>query len=90
EYEALIKKGVFILIYKNNPKIKKHRIFKSKIINEVKNKKTATLYEKLKLVVQCFNNKSKRKILTQSLIIQKISQRLIIYLTAAVKRSKRV
>ncbi|PVH75995.1 hypothetical protein DL98DRAFT_426564, partial [Cadophora sp. DSE1049] len=50
-----------------------YRIFKSKIVNEVKSKKTATLYEKLKLVIQYFNNKGKREILTQSLTIQKIS-----------------
>ncbi|PVH70939.1 hypothetical protein DL98DRAFT_436119, partial [Cadophora sp. DSE1049] len=51
EYEALIKRGVFIPIYKNNPKVRGYRIFKSKIINKVKSKKTAILYEKSKLVV---------------------------------------
>ncbi|PVH70736.1 hypothetical protein DL98DRAFT_436415, partial [Cadophora sp. DSE1049] len=51
EYEALIKKGVFILIYKNNLKVKGHRIFKSKIVNKVKSKKIAILYKKSKLVV---------------------------------------
>ncbi|PVH83472.1 hypothetical protein DL98DRAFT_615736 [Cadophora sp. DSE1049] len=67
EYEAFIKRGVFIPIYKDDPRVKGHRIFKSRMVDE-----------------------GKREILTQSLTIQRISQRLIICLAAAVRRPKGV
>ena len=38
-------------IYKNDPKVKGHRIFKSRIVNEVKGKETLALYEKSRLVI---------------------------------------
>ena len=38
-------------IYKDDPRVRGHRIFKSRIVNEVKDKETAALYKKLKLVV---------------------------------------
>ena len=45
-----MKAGVFILIYKTDPRINRQRIFKSRIVDEVKSKETIP-YEKSRLVV---------------------------------------
>ena len=58
------------------------RIFNSRFVDEIKNERTATAFEKLRLVVQAYNNHSKEEILTQSPIIQRMSQRLILTLAA--------
>ena len=62
EYEALMAKGVFILIYRNDLKLKGQRIFKSHIVNEVKGKETMKSYKKLRFIIQAFNNKGKKEI----------------------------
>ena len=51
-------------IYKDDLRVKGHRIFKSRIVNKVKGKETLTLYKKSRLVIQYFNDKGKREILT--------------------------
>lgn len=58
----------------------KIRIFHFYFVNEIKNKETATALEKSKLVVQAYDNHSKEEILTQSPIIQLMSQQLILAL----------
>ena len=90
EYEALIKRGVFVPIHKDDPRVRGHRIFKSRMVDEVKGKETSAPYEKSRLVIQCFNDKGKREILTQSPTIQRSSQRLLIFLAAAVKHLNRL
>jgi hypothetical protein len=50
KYEALIKRRVFVLIYKNNLKVKGKRIFKSRIVDIIKRDKES-LYKKSRLVV---------------------------------------
>ena len=57
-------KGVFIPIHQSDLKLKKQRIFKSRIINKVKEKKITKPYKKSRLVIQAFNNKNKKEILT--------------------------
>jgi hypothetical protein len=56
------------------------RIFKSRIVNEIKGKATNTPYKKSRLVIQGYNNKGKETILTQSPTIQRASQRVIVAL----------
>ena len=57
-------KGVFVSVYRSNLKLRKQRIFKSRIVNKVKGKKAIKPYKKFKLIIQAFNNKSKKEILT--------------------------
>ena len=64
KYETLIAKNVFVLIHRSDLKLRKQRIFKSYIIDEVKGKKTIKSYKKSKFVIQAFNNKGKKEILT--------------------------
>jgi len=52
-------------------------------MREVKRKKTDTLYEKSRLIVQGFGDNDKEIILTQAPTIQRASQRLIMALTPA-------
>jgi hypothetical protein len=57
-----------------------NRIFKSRIVREIKGKATPTPFEKSRLVIQAYNDHGKEVILTQSPTIQRASQRLIIAL----------
>jgi hypothetical protein len=80
EINALIVKEVFEFVLYNK-QIHKGRIFNLRLVNKVKGKATKTLYKKSRLVIQAYNNKGKQVILTQSPIIQRASQRLIIAFT---------
>jgi hypothetical protein len=55
-------------------------LFKSRIIHEIKSKNDK-LYKKSQWIIQGYNNRSKKNILTQFSIIQRISQRLIMAIT---------
>jgi hypothetical protein len=57
-------------------------IFNSRFVDEIKNKGTEKEYKKLRLVVQAYNNSEKHIVLTQSLTIQHISQRVILCIAA--------
>lgn len=61
------------------------RIFSSRFVDEVKNSGTDKTFEKSRLVVQAYNDLEKSFVLTQSPTIQRVSQRLIICLTASVQ-----
>ncbi|KAK6586278.1 hypothetical protein PZA11_001335 [Diplocarpon coronariae] len=54
-------RGVFVLINKNDPAIKGKRIFKSRIVDEIKGKETDHLFEKSRLVVQAWNDTGKKE-----------------------------
>jgi len=56
------------------------RIFKSRMVREVKGKGTGSPYEKSRLVVQGYGDEEKKSLLTQSPTIQRCSQRLILAL----------
>jgi hypothetical protein len=58
------------------------RIFNSRFVDEIKNKGTEKEYKKSRLVVQAYNNSEKYMVLTQSPTIQRISQRVILYIAA--------
>jgi hypothetical protein len=56
------------------------RIFNSRFVDEIKHLDIDKAFEKSRLVVQRFNDQNKNLILTQSSIIQRINQRLIVCL----------
>lgn len=80
EIDALIAQGVFRFEQYDADKHSSVRIFKSRIVNEVKGKTTDHPYEKSRLVIQGYNDRNKEVILTQSPTIQRASQRLIVAL----------
>ncbi|KAH0425958.1 polyprotein [Colletotrichum camelliae] len=79
EIDSLIARGVFEFTQYDEAKYAGIRIFKSRIVNEVKNKTTEP-YEKSRLVIQGYADDGKDAILTQALTIQRVSQRLILAL----------
>ena len=54
----------------------------SRFVNEIKNIKTANVFEKSSLIIQTYNNHDKMSILTQSPTIQQMYQHLILVLSA--------
>jgi hypothetical protein len=62
----LLARGVFNLILEDSLLLRGQRIFNSRCVDEVKGKETVTPYEKSRLVIQAFNDKGKKHILTQS------------------------
>ncbi|KAH8193590.1 hypothetical protein TruAng_012245 [Truncatella angustata] len=79
EVNDLTVRGVFEII-KYDPYLHKGiRIFKTRLVREIKGKTTRP-YEKSRLVVQGYGDDSKDQILTQAPTIQRVSQRLILVL----------
>jgi hypothetical protein len=56
------------------------RLFKSRLVREIKYRDDATPYEKSRLVVQGYADEEKKEILTQSPTVQQASQRLLVAL----------
>ncbi len=81
EIAGLLEKGVFISVNKGDVPADV-RIFSSRFVDEIKHSGIEKAFEKSRLVVQAFNDQNKTLVLTQSLIIQRVSQRLIICLAA--------
>jgi hypothetical protein len=80
EIDSLVARGVFAFEQFDDSKHGGERIFKSRIVREIKGKATPTPFEKSRLVIQAYNDYGKEVILTQSPTIQRASQRLIIAL----------
>lgn len=76
EINDLVGRGVFSFELFNQHNHGRHRIFKSRMVREIKAKSTKP-YEKSRLVIQGYNDQGKEAILTQSPTIQRASQRLI-------------
>ncbi|KAL0929723.1 uncharacterized protein CTRU02_215366 [Colletotrichum truncatum] len=85
EINSLIARGVFKFTQFNKRRHQNVRIFRSRIVNEVKGKTTEP-YEKSRLVIQGYADDSKKAILTQSPTIQRASQRLILSITPSLLR----
>src|SRR6266568_5477755 len=66
EINSLIIREVFKFKKYNPTKFNRVHIFKLKIVNKIKGKATNTLFKKLRLIIQGYNNNSKEVILTQS------------------------
>jgi hypothetical protein len=64
EINGLITREVFEFIQYDLNKHLGVQIFNSRLVNKVKGKATNSLFEKLRLVVQAYNNKGKELILT--------------------------
>src|SRR5437773_527890 len=62
------------------------RIFKSRMVREIKGKATDTPYEKSRLVIQGHSDQGKDLVLTQSPTIQRASQRIIVALAPSLLR----
>jgi hypothetical protein len=60
----LLARKVFAFEQFNDFKHKGERIFKSRIVQEIKGKATPTPFEKSRLVIQAYNNHGKEVILT--------------------------
>jgi hypothetical protein len=80
EINDLLKRRVFELIIIENVS-RDVRIFNFKFVNEIKHSNTSDVYEKFRLMIQTYNDQDKTLILTQSSIIQRMSQRIILVLT---------
>ncbi len=81
EIAELLKKRVFVSINRADVPID-IRIFSSRFMNEIKHSNIEKALEKSRLMMQAFKDHNKTLMLTQSSIIQRISQRLILCLTA--------
>ena len=64
EIDSLIANRVFRFEIYNPKKHSGIQIFNLRIVNKVKGKATNSLFEKLRLVIQAYNNKGKEVILT--------------------------
>lgn len=81
EIAGLLEKGVFQPTPRS--KVPKGvRVFRSRFVDEIKNKGTEKELKKSRLVVQAYNDEGKHVVLTQSPTIQRISQRIILSLAA--------
>ncbi|RWA03359.1 hypothetical protein EKO27_g11746 [Xylaria grammica] len=85
EINDLVARGVFQFVRYNPAQHGDIRIFKSRLVREVKGKTTKP-YEKSRLVVQGYNDTEKETVLTQSPTIQRMSQRLILALGPSLVR----
>jgi hypothetical protein len=87
EIVDLLEKKIFLSVNKKNVSAN-IRIFNSRFVNEVKNSDTEKAFEKFRLMIQAFNDQNKILMLTQSSIIQRVSQRLIICLVVSLSQMK--
>jgi hypothetical protein len=85
----LLEKEVFLSV--NRAEILSDvRIFSFRFVNEIKHSGTEKAFEKFRLMIQAFNNQNKTLVLTQSSIIQRVSQRLIICLAVTFSQSMKL
>jgi hypothetical protein len=87
EINGLMEKGVFEAIDLKDipPGV---RIFNLRFVDEIKNPRIDKAFKKSRLVVQAYNDANKSLVLTESPMIQRCSQRLILCLAPCKKDSK--
>jgi hypothetical protein len=85
EIAGLLEKGVFLSVNKAEVFFD-IRIFSFRFVDEIKHSGTDKAFEKFRLVIQAFKDQNKIFVLTQSLIIQRVSQRLIICLAVTLSQ----
>jgi Cu2+-containing amine oxidase len=83
EINDLLKKRVFELII-IVVVLRNVRIFNFRFVDEIKHSDISDVYEKFRLVIQTYNDHDKTLMLTQSSTIQRMSQRIILALTACI------
>ncbi len=86
EINDLLERRVFELIIIENV-LRDVRIFNFRFVDEIKHSSTSNAYEKFRLVIQAYNDQDKTLIFTQSSIIQRMSQRIILVLATIIKHS---
>jgi hypothetical protein len=82
EINDLLKRQVFEIITISEV-LKNVRIFNSRFVDEIKHLDISQAYEKSKLMIQIYNDHEKILMLTQASIIQRMSQRIILVITAS-------
>ncbi len=83
EINGLLEKRVFELII-IDAVLRDVRIFNFRFVDEIKHSGIADAYEKFRLVIQTYNDNDKTLVLIQSSTIQRMSQRIILALTACI------
>lgn len=81
ELNGLLENGVFRVVDATEIPLGT-RIFNSRFVDEIKNPGTNKATEKSRLVVQAYNDREKEFVLTKSPTIQRVSQRIILALSA--------
>ena len=84
ELNGLLEKGCFEIVAELEVP-RGVRIFNSRFVDEIKNEGTDKAFEKSRLVVQAFNDTDKDLVLTQAPTIQRVSQRIILSIAAALR-----
>ncbi len=79
----MLKRQVFEIITISEV-FKNIRISNFRFVDEIKYSNTSQTYEKFRLMIQTYNDYEKTWILTQALIIQRMSQRIILVITASI------
>jgi hypothetical protein len=82
EINDLLKRQVFEIITISEV-LKNVRIFNSRFVDEIKHSDIPQAYEKPRLMIQTYNDHEKTLMLTQALIIQRMSQRIILVIAAS-------
>jgi hypothetical protein len=82
EINDLLKRQIFEIITISEV-LKNVRIFNSRFVDEIKHSNTSQAYEKSRLMIQTYNDHEKTLMLTQALIIQRMSQRIILVIAAS-------
>jgi len=85
EIDALITSSVIVPVQWDARSHGTARVFKSRMVREIKGASSDTPYEKSRLVVQGFGDDAKRQLLTQSPTIQRCSQRIIVHMAASLR-----
>ncbi len=82
EINDLLKRQIFkiIIIFEV---FKNIRIFNFRFVDEIKHSIISQTYEKFRLIIQIYNDHEKTLMLTQALIIQEMSQRIILVIIAS-------
>ena len=78
--DELLKKKIFKFVNVNEI-FQNIKIFNARFVNKIKNENTKKIFEKSRLIMQTYNNFNKNQIFTQSSIIQRMNQRLIVCIT---------
>jgi hypothetical protein len=81
-----LKRQVFEIIIISEV-LKNVRIFNSRFVDEIKHSDISQAYEKSKLMIQIYNDHEKTLMLTQAFIIQRMSQRIILAITASISEN---
>ena len=82
--DELLKKKIFKFVNVNEI-FQNIKIFNARFVNEIKNENTEKIFEKSRLIMQTYNDFNKNQVFTQSSIIQRMSQRLVVCITVVLE-----